>query len=264
MKNLVEFEESKIFISSSIGLAIMNFFLFLNNNFSIIKLFKNKERLELIISELSCVYSFAQLIFCSFFFCIIFRSHLVNATVLNISNLIGIALNIEWLSIYLYFYHNENIIYAIIHLLIPLSIPTVIISLLLTKHEINKISELILINITLIFYIFMFLSPGLNIIKLFKTGNPKFISITNAFIGVFVNFFMMFFIIMLNYYEIISIIFIIYPIVSIIICGFLIVYYFMQKHQLNNLDDIFDKDDKEDNTSKGKQFNLISNDSIED
>ena len=67
MKNLVEFEERKIFISSSIGLAIMNFFLFLNNNFSIIKLFKNKERLKLILSELSCVYSFAQLIFCSFF-----------------------------------------------------------------------------------------------------------------------------------------------------------------------------------------------------
>ena len=256
MKNLVEFEESKVFISSSLGLAITNFVLYLNNNFSIIKLFKNKERLDLIISELSCVYSFAQLIFSSFFFCLIFRAHLVNATFLNISNLIGIALNIEWLSIYLYFYHKENIIYTIIHILIPLSIPTVIISLLLTKHEINKLSELILINIMLVFYIFMFLSPGLNIIKLFKTGNPKFISIANSFIGVFVNFFMLFFIVMLNYYEIISIIFIIYPIVALLICCFLIFYYFRQKQQLNNLDEIFDND-KDDN-------NLISNESAED
>ena len=109
----------------------------------------------------------------------------------------------------------------------------------------------------------MFLSPGLNIIKLFKTGNPKFISITNSFIGVFVNFFMMFFIVMLNYYEIISIIFIIYPIAALLICCFLIFYYFRQKQQLNNLDEIFDND-KDDNTSKGKQFNLISNESAED
>ena len=257
MKNLVEFEESIIFISSSISLAIMNFFLFLNNNVSIIKLFKNKERIKLILSELSCVNSFAQLIFCSFFFYLLFKSHLANSIYLIISNFIGIALNLEWLSIYLYFYHNENIIFTIIHILIPIAIPSAILSLVLIKHEINKISEIILINITMIFYIFMFLSPGFNIIKLFKKGSPNFISISNSFIGVFVNFSMMFFIIMLNYYGIISIIFILYPIISILICCFLIVYYFKKGHQLKNLDEIFEKDDKEDN-------NLISNDSIED
>ena len=107
----------------------------------------------------------------------------------------------------------------------------------------------------------MFLSPGLNIIKLFKTENHKLISITNSVLGIFVNLFMGFFIIMLNEYKIISISFIIYPIVSFIICAFLVIYYSI-KFRKNK--DLLDLDNKDDNTQEAKPFNLISNDSIEE
>ena len=248
--NIYEFEESNIYLAALIGLAISDSLLFLSHIITIIQIFLNKEKLDTFFNELSCIHIFAQLIFSSLFFCILHRTHLYNSLYLNISNLIGIALNLEWLCLYLYFYHIKKIIFAIIHIIFII----VILSLLLTIGEINKISEVVLINITMIFYIFMFLSPGLNIIKLFKTENHKLISITNSVLGIFVNLFMGFFIIMLNEYKIISIIFIIYPIVSFIICAFLVIYYSI-KFRKNK--DLLDLDNKDDN-------NLISNDSIEE
>ena len=221
--NIYEFEESNRYLAALIGLAISDSLLFLSHIITIIQIFLNKEKLDTFFNELSCIHIFAQLIFSSLFFCILHRTHLYNSLYLNISNLIGIALNLEWLCLYLYFYHIKKIIFAIIHM-------------------------------AMIFYIFMFLSPGLNIIKLFKTENHKLISITNSVLGIFVNLFMGFFIIMLNEYKIISISFIIYPIVSFIICAFLVIYYSI-KFRKNK--DLLDLDNKDDN-------NLISNDSVEE
>ena len=251
--NIYVFEESNRYLAALIGLAISDSLLFLSHIITIIQIFLNKEKLDTFFNELSCIHIFAQLIFSSLFFCILHRTHLYNSLYLNISNLIGIALNLEWLCLYLYFYHIKKIIFAIIHVL-PAIFIIVILSLLLTIGEINKISEVVLINISMIFYIFMFLSPGLNIIKLFKTENHKLISITNSVLGIFVNLFMGFFIIMLNEYKIISISFIIYPIVSFIICAFLVIYYSI-KFRKNK--DLLDLDNKDDN-------NLISNDSVEE
>ena len=259
--NIYEFEESNRYLAALIGLAISDSLLFLSHIITIIQIFLNKEKLDTFFNELSCIHIFAQLIFSSLFFCILHRTHLYNSLYLNISNLIGIALNLEWLCLYLYFYHIKKIIFAIIHMVLPVIFIIVILSLLLTIGEINKISEVVLINITMIFHIFMFLSPGLNIIKLFKTENHKLISITNSVLGIFVNLFMGFFIIMLNEYKIISISFIIYPIVSFIICAFLVIYYSI-KFRKNK--DLLDLDNKDDNTQEAKQFNLISNDSVEE
>ena len=60
--------------------------------------------------------------------------------------------------------------------------------------EVNKTIEVVLINITFLFYVLMFISSGSNTINLFKKGNPEYISITNSIIGIFVNIFMSFFI----------------------------------------------------------------------
>ena len=110
----------------------------------------------------------------------------------------------------------------------------------------------------------MFISPGINTIKLFKTGNPKFISLMNSIIGNFVNLFMMFFLITLSHYKIISLLFIIYPIISLIICCLQVIYYFMKIKAYRNSDELIEKTDNEDNIKKGKPISLISSDSIEE
>ena len=259
--NLYEFEQNKIYLASVIGLAIANFLLFLSPIITIIKLINNKERINEFISELSCIHIFAQLIFSSLFFCILHRTHLTNGIYLNISNLIGIALTFEWLCFYLYFYHMNNKVYGFIHILLPAAFITVILAVLLTIGEINKISELVLINIAMISYLFMFISPGLNIIKLFKTQNSNYISLTNSIIGIIVNIFMAFFIIMLNKYKIISLGFITYAIVSLIICLFQIIYYAINKGKNRNAYDLIENND---DSKKEKQFNLMNNDTIEE
>ena len=264
MDNLLEFEESSVFISSAIGLGVFDILLFLNHIFLIIQILKEKSRLELLFQELSCIHIFAQLIFSCLFFCLLHRFNLANSAFLTVSNLVGIILTLEWLCLYFYFYHNDILIFTIIHMILPISFVAIILSLLLITWEFNKTVEIILINITFIFYIIMFISPGINTIKLFKTGNPKFISLMNSIIGNFVNLFMIFFIITLSNYKIISLVFIIYPIISLIICCLQVLYYFMKIRAYKNSGELIEKVDNEDNVNKDKPISLISSDSIED
>ena len=259
--NLYEFEQNKVYLASAIGLAISNFLLFLSHIITIIKIYKNKDNVDEFLGEQSCIHIFAQLIFSSLFFCILHRAHLTYYTYLNISNLIGIALTLEWLCFYLYFYHMNNKAFAFIHILLPIAFITVILAVLLTIGEINKTSELVLINIAMISYVFMFFSPGTNIAKLFKTQNRNFISLINSVIGILVNIFMAFFIIMLKKYKIISIAFITYPIISLLICIFLIVYYAIKKGKNKSSYDLIDNNN---NSKDEKQFNLMGNNTIEE
>ena len=259
--NIYEFEQNKVYLASVIGLAIANFLLFLSHVVTIIKLISNKEKLDSFLNELSCIHIFAQLIFSSLFFCILHRTHLANYVYLNISNLIGIALTFEWLCFYLYFYHIKNKIFALIHMLLPAAFIIVILAILLTIFEINKISEVVLINIAMISYLFMFISPGLNIVKLFKTKNSNYISLTNSIIGIIVNIFMAFFIIMLNKYKIISLGFITYVIISLIICIFQIIYYAINKGKNSNTYDLLENNN---DSGKDKQYNLMNNNTIEE
>lgn len=262
MDNLVEFEESSIFVSSLIGLGVCNILLFLNHIFLIINLLKEKSNLESFFEKSSCLNIFAQLIFCSLFFCILHRTHLANSIFLVLSNLVGIVLNLEWLCVYLYFYHKDKIIFAIFHILIPVILVPLILCLLLIVGEVNKIIEIVLINITFIFYLLMFISSGSNTIKLFKRGNPKYISISNSIIGIFVNIFMSFFIIMLFNYKIISIFFIAYSIISLIICIFQVIYYFKKIKNYKDSDELSEKLNIDDNDNKKKSNRLMSEQSI--
>ena len=264
MENLVDFEESSVFISSIIGLGISDILLFLNHIFTIIRIIKEKARLELLFRELSYIHIYAQLIYSCLFFCLLHRFNMTNTLFLTLSNLIGIILTLQWLCLYFYFYHNDKLFFAIIHMVIPASFIIIILTLLLKLGEINKAIEIILINITFIFYLIMFISPGVNTIKLFKTGNPKFISITNSIIGIIVNIFMMLFIITLSYYKIISLAFIIYEIISLIICCLQVIYYFMNIEKYKKSDDLIQRVDTEDTSQKGKPRSLISSDSIEE
>lgn len=264
MDNLLEFEESSVFISSAIGLGVFDILLFLNHIFLIIQILKEKSRLELLFQELSCIHIFAQLIFSCLFFCLLHRFNLANSTFLILSNLIGIILTLEWLCLYFYFYHNDNLIFAIFHMLLPICFVVIILSLLLITWEFNKTVEIILINITFIFYVLMFISPGVNTIKLFKTGNPKFISLINSIIGNFVNIFMIFFLLTLSHYKLISLLFIIYPIISLIICCLQVIYYFLKIGAYRNSGELIEKIDNEDTDKHGKPISLISSDSIEE
>ena len=264
MDNLLEFEESSVFISSSICLGIFDILLFLSHVFLIIQILNEKSRLELLFQELSCIHIFAQLIFSCLFFCLLNRFNLANSTFLILSNLIGIILTLEWLCLYFYFYHNDNLIFAIFHMLLPICFVVIILSLLLITWEFNKTVEIILINITFIFYVLMFISPGVNTIKLFKTGNPKFISLINSIIGNFVNIFMIFFLLTLSHYKLISLLFIIYPIISLIICCLQVIYYFLKIGAYRNSGELIEKIDNEDTDKNGKPISLISSDSIEE
>ena len=264
MDNLLEFEESSVFISSTICLGIFDVLLFLSHVFLIIQILNEKSRLELLFQELSCIHIFAQLIFSCLFFCLLHRFNLSNSTFLILSNLIGIILTLEWLCLYFYFYHNDNLIFAIFHMLLPICFVVIILSLLLITWEFNKTVEIILINITFIFYVLMFISPGVNTIKLFKAGNPKFISLINSIIGNFVNFFMIFFLFTLSHYKLISLLFIIYPIISLIICCLQVIYYFLKIGAYRNSGELIEKIDNEDTDKKGKPISLISSDSIEE
>ena len=154
MDNLVEFEESSLFKASIIGLGISNILLFLNHIFTIIKIINEKSRKELLFQELSCIHIFAQLIFSCLFFCILHRFNIVNSVFLILSNLVGIVLTLDWVCLYFYFYHSNKLIFAIIHMLLPICFIVVILSLLLTVGEVNKIIEIILINVTFIFYLY--------------------------------------------------------------------------------------------------------------
>ena len=262
MDNLVEFEESSVFISSTIGLGVFDILLFLNHIIVIINLSKEKLKLESLFEKSSCIHIFAQLIFSSLFFTILHRTHLANSVFLILSNLIGITLTLEWLCLYLYFYHKDKLILAIIHILLPISLVIIILCLCLMMGEVNKTIEVVLINITFLFYVLMFISSGSNTINLFKKGNPEYISITNSIIGIFVNIFMSFFIIMLSYYKIISLAFITYSIISLIICILQVIYYFEKIKEYKNSDSLTEKLDNEDN-NKDKVNSLINNEYIE-
>ena len=172
MDNLVEFEESSVFLSSTIGLGVFDILLFLNHIIVIINLSKEKLKLETLLEKSSCIHIFAQLIFSSLFFTILHRTHLANSVFLILSNLIGITLTLEWLCLYLYFYHKDKLILAIIHILLPISLVIIILCLCLMMGEVNKTIEVVLINITFLFYVLMFISSGSNTINLFKKGNP--------------------------------------------------------------------------------------------
>ena len=262
MDNLVEFEESSVFISSTIGLGVFDILLFLNHIIVIINLSKEKLKLETLLEKSSCIHIFAQLIFSSLFFTILHRTHLANSVFLILSNLIGITLTLEWLCLYLYFYHKDKLILAIIHILLPISLVIIILCLGLMMGEVNKTIEVVLINITFLFYVLMFISSGSNTINLFKKGNPEYISITNSIIGIFVNIFMSFFIIMLSYYKIISMAFITYSIISLIICILQVIYYFEKIKEYKNSDSLTEKLDNEDD-NKDKVNSLIKNEYIE-
>lgn len=266
MENLVEFEESSIFKITIICLGISYILLYLNHFIMIIKLLKEKQnqKLELFFKGSSCIHIFAQLIFSSVCFCLLHRFHLTNSVFLILSNLVGIIATLETLCIYIFFYHNDNIILACVHIALPIALPIIIMSILLTTEEVNKTIEIILINISFVFYLFMFISPGLNIIKFFQTANPNFISFTNTILGIFVNIFMIFFLAVLSKYKIASITFIIYPIIAFIICILQIIYYIMKNNKYNNTDDLIEKVENVDTSEKDKPFSLIKNDSIEE
>lgn len=263
MDNFVDFEESLAFKISAIGLGVCNILLFLNHIIIIIKLSKEENR-QKIFKESSCIHIFAQLIFSSLCFCLLHRFHLTNSLFLTLSNLIGIILILEWLCIYIFFYHSGKLVFAFIHMLLPISLPIIILVMLLITEEVNKTIEVVLINIAFIFYLIMFISTGLNTIKLFKTGNPKYISLPNSFIGIFVNIFMAFFIIMLSIFSIMSVIFIIYPIISLTICCFQVVFYFMKKGKHDNPEDLIEREEDKDPNQKEEQTGLMKNDIIEE
>ena len=125
------FEQNKVYLASAIGLAISNFLLFLSHIITIIKIYKNKDNVDEVLGEQSCIHIFAQLIFSCLFFCLLHRFNLANSTFLILSNLIGIILTLEWLCLYFYFYHNDNLFFAIFHMLLPICFVVIILSLLL-------------------------------------------------------------------------------------------------------------------------------------
>ena len=111
----------------------------------------------------------------------------------------------------------------------------------------------------------MFITPGSYIIKMMKTGNPIYIMIPNSITGILLNIAMILFIISLHYFDIIGIYFIIYPIISLLICVFEVFFYFSKINSINNEDDdnLIDinpgiSDFESDDDLKKKKISLVS------
>ena len=63
---------------------------------------------------------------------------------------------------------------------------------------------------------------------------------------------MIFFLLTLSHYKLISLLFIIYPIISLIICCLQVIYYFLKIGAYRNSGDLIEKIDNEDTDKKGK------------
>ena len=268
MENFIEFENSNIFKISSLALAVFNILFFFSHIYLINKLNKNKNNIEKVLTETSCLSIIFQLISSSLFFLLLNKIYIQNTKFLSISYLIGIVISFEWYSIYIYYYHNGNIIKMLINFLIPFFILSPILFFFFFIDSFNIKFELLLKHISFIFYLFMFISPGLNIFKLIKTKNPNYIMILNSISGIFLNIGMILFIISLNYYNIEKLYFIIYPSISLLICLFEVFYYTCQIKKGNYynkkfLDD-FKNDDSSDSGLKHRNISLVNRNSIED
>ena len=117
----------------------------------------------------------------------------------------------------------------------------------------------------------MFISPGINCFKVISKEEPKYISIANPIIGIFVNIAMILFLISLYHYNIMDIYFIVYICISLAICVFEITYYSIKINKNNykigeNIDDInpsFNNYSSR-NNNENRKISLISRKSIEE
>ena len=251
------FESSISFMISSYGLSLFIFLHNVSHVFTISNYTKTKDY-----SFYSCFNLFSQLIFNSFFFCVLHRYHMTNTLCLILINLVCIPLNIEWIIIYFYYnIHEGKIIPTLMHSLSGISIPVIVFLNLLLRGELKLIPEIIIINITFVFYVLMFISTGSNIIKFIKTGNTNYINIKTSFLGVGINIFMISFIIILNYYNIMPILYILYPLISLAILCFEIVQFFRNYKNNENIDELMDIDEiekKTENSDNDKEYMLSS------
>ena len=123
-----------------------------------------------------------------------------------------------------------------------------------------------------VFYVLMFISPGINCFKVISKGEPKYISIANPIIGIFVNIAMILFLISLYHYNIMDIYFIVYIIIALAICVFEITYYFIKVNKNNykigeNMDEDINpsfNDYSSRNNNENRKISLISRKSIEE
>ena len=271
MENFLDFEDSQVFKLSSIALGIFNILYFFSHLSLLDKLNKNKDNIESIKSNTSFLCIIFQFISSSLFFGLLCKLYIKNTKFLTTSYLIGIITSLEWFTIYIYYSNEGKIINILLYMLIPIIILLPILLIFLLVDDFNKNAELALKNIAFIFYVVMFISPGINFYKIIITGNPKYIMILNSILGIFTNIAMILFIIALNYYNIIELYFIAYAIISLIICIFEIIFYYYQilKGGYSPYDD-FDSvnpslsDYGKDKESKQKKISLVNRNSIED
>ena len=270
MENFLEFETSITFKISSFSLAILNILFFFSNIFLINTISINKDKIKIKKLDFSFLSIIFQLIFCSLFFIILVKLYIKNTTFLIISNLIGIVLSLEWYYIYIYYLIHEKIINVFFYILIPMIFLLCQFLLFFLLSDFNKLFESIIKNISFIFYVCMFITPGSYIIKMLKTGNPIYIMIHKSIIGILLNIAMIIFIISLNYFGIIEFYFITYPIISLLICAFEVIFYFSKINSINNEDDdnFIDinpglSDFENDDDSKKKKISLVSKSSFE-
>jgi hypothetical protein len=268
--NIVEFEKSVPFKISAIALGIVSIIFYFCHVIQLNYINKNKHGLEKILPDTSCLCIFFQLMVCSLFFCFLFKLRIKNTDFLTISNLIGVLLSLEWLSIYVYYNFKESKI-SLLKIIIPLLITLGIFLFFFLFGPLNKITEIILKNLAFVFYVLMFISPGINCFKVISKGEPKYISIANPIIGIFVNIAMILFLISLYHYNIMDIYFIVYICIALAICVFEITYYFMKINKNNykigeNMDDINPSfnDYSSRNNNENRKISLISRKSIEE
>lgn len=272
MENFLQFENNTLFKIFSLSLAIVNTLFFFSHIYLINNLNKDKEKIKEGKFKYSCLCIIFQLISSSLFFGILNKLSIKNTTFLSISYLIGVVLSLEWYFVYMYYYNKERILFALLFFLIPLLIVISIFLLFFLINDFNKLFETIIKNISFAFYLFMFVSPGLNIVKLIKTRNPKYIMIPNSIIGIISNIGMISFIFSLNYFNIIDIYFITYPAISMFICIFEVIFYCSK---INNKSyDLYDDENDDinpgytdysnDNDSRHKKISLITRNSVEE
>ena len=271
MENFLDFENSNFFKAVSMALSISNILFYFSHIYLINILYNNKNIIHKILTETSILNIVFELIFTTLFFGLLCKLYIKNTKFLNVSNLIGIMTSLEWFSIYAIFAFKDKRFVALLYFIIPLVIVLTISLIFFLIDDFDTNSESIIMNICFASYALMFVSPGINIYKLFRTGNPKYIMISNPILGLFSSISMIIFIIDLNHYNIMKFYYIIYAIVSLLICIFEIVFYIYKIYKegyqnYNNFEEINPgfSDSNNDDDSNKKKISLVSRNSVED
>ena len=254
---MTDFETNNFVKVSSTILGVFNLSYYFGHFLIINKL--NKQNIS--IDDVSCFGIILKILSSTLFFLLLNKYHIQNTESLKISYLIGLVLNLEWFTVYTYYY-RKKIPLVLLNIFIVLSgVALLFLLFWLINSDIDFIYTL-LKQISFLSFVISFITPGSNLVKFCKSFDAKYIFLYDAITGVLVTIGTFLYEIGLCKYEILGWGNIGYVIVGFAICTLQIIYFAIKYKGNNskNSDDLLDGDDDDDNVEdpNTKKIGLVS------